>query len=141
YKKIDSDWIPVETEELEQAIGLSYDNFRRTIIIPQGQFQEFLQLGNKDRTQMMKELFDLGKYEFYYKVTSLETKNNALRQNIEGQLQQLGEVDETQVSKFEDELKKLKLELEKLNQKLILLQLQEVELKQLQLLTGKLKET
>ena len=44
-------WIPVEPEILEKAIGLSYDNFKRTIIIPQGQFQEFLQLGNKDRTQ------------------------------------------------------------------------------------------
>jgi len=59
---------------MEEAIGLSYDNFKRTIIIPQGQFQEFLQLGNKDRTQMMKDLFNLEKFEFYYKVVSLESK-------------------------------------------------------------------
>lgn len=73
-------WEPIEVEALEEVIGLSYDNFKRTIIIPQGQFQEFLQLGNKDRTKMMKELFNLEKFEFYYKVVSLEkrtTKNDS----------------------------------------------------------------
>lgn len=44
YQKSGNEWIPIETAALEQAIGLSYDNFKRTIIIPQGQFQEFLQL-------------------------------------------------------------------------------------------------
>ncbi|HEX7585392.1 MAG TPA: AAA family ATPase, partial [Prolixibacteraceae bacterium] len=56
YRMEKGNWIPIEPESLEKAIGLSYENFKRTIIIPQGQFQEFLQLGNKDRTQMMKEL-------------------------------------------------------------------------------------
>jgi exonuclease SbcC len=32
-------------------IGLKYDNFKRTVIIPQGRLQEFLQLGNHDRTK------------------------------------------------------------------------------------------
>src|SRR5690554_2072174 len=93
YKNENNEWIPVEATELEQAVGLSYDNFRRTIIIPQGQFQEFLQLGNKDRTQMMKELFNLQKYEFFHKVVSLESKNNNRKNHLDGQLQQLGEID------------------------------------------------
>jgi DNA repair protein SbcC/Rad50 len=108
----------VETETLEAAIGLSYDNFKRTIIIPQGQFQEFLQLGNKDRTQMMKELFNLAKFEFYNKVASLETKNNAQKQNIGGQLQQLGEPDPEQLKAFEEQLIQLKKEIEELDVKL-----------------------
>ena len=93
YVKVGKEWQPIENEALETAIGLSYDNFKRTIIIPQGQFQEFLQLKDTARTQMMKELFNLGKFEFYYKVASLEAKNNAQKQNVEGQLQQLGVVD------------------------------------------------
>jgi DNA repair protein SbcC/Rad50 len=113
-----NDWLPVETENLEAAIGLSYDNFKRTIIIPQGQFQEFLQLGNKDRTQMMKELFNLAKFEFYNKVASLETKNNAQKQNIGGQLQQLGEPDPEQLKAFEEQLVQLKKEIEELDVKL-----------------------
>ena len=118
YRKNGNDWLPVETENLEAAIGLSYDNFKRTIIIPQGQFQEFLQLGNKDRTQMMKELFNLAKFEFYNKVTSLETKNNAQKQNIGGQLQQLGELNPELLNAYEAQLIQLKKEIEELDVKL-----------------------
>src|SRR6056297_3316143 len=38
YQRIEDEWVPIECEALERAIGLSYDNFKRTIIIPQGQF-------------------------------------------------------------------------------------------------------
>jgi exonuclease SbcC len=117
---------------LEQAIGLSYDNFKRTIIIPQGQFQEFLQLGNKDRTQMMKELFNLGKFEFYYKVASLESKNNEQKQNVEGQLKQLGAVDPEQVNVYQAQLTKLEEELKEQNRKLAENQQAEEQLRKLQ---------
>ena len=132
YQKCGNEWIPIETAALEQAIGLSYDNFKRTIIIPQGQFQEFLQLGNKDRTQMMKELFNLGKFEFYYKVTSLESKNNAQKQNLEGQLQQLRAVDSEQLEVYKTQLEQLENELKEQNQKLSVYQKREEELRKLQ---------
>lgn len=41
FKKVKGEWQPAETP-VEEIIGLSYENFRRTIIIPQGKFQEFL---------------------------------------------------------------------------------------------------
>jgi len=56
FKKAKGEWIPTEVNA-EEILGLSYENFRRTIIIPQGKFQEFLQLTEGKRTQMMKELF------------------------------------------------------------------------------------
>ena len=141
YKKENGSWIPIGPETLESAIGLSYDNFKRTIIIPQGQFQEFLQLGNKDRTQMMKELFNLGKFEFFYKVTSLENKNNAQKQIIEGQLKQLGELDPEQIKYYMVRLADLKAEIEKLNQQIAVNQKREAELKNLQELVRKKDET
>ncbi|MGV8093161.1 MAG: AAA family ATPase [Mangrovibacterium sp.] len=141
YQKTGNEWIPIENEALERAVGLSYDNFKRTIIIPQGQFQEFLQLGNKDRTQMMKELFNLGKFEFYYKVASLESKNNAKKQNIEGQLQQLGAIDPEQLNVYTAQLEQLENELKEQNQKLAGYRKGEEELRQLQELTGKMAET
>ncbi|MFV0269548.1 MAG: AAA family ATPase, partial [Draconibacterium sp.] len=140
YEKKGKEWIPIETTALEQAIGLSYDNFKRTIIIPQGQFQEFLQLGNKDRTQMMKELFNLGKFEFYYKVTSLESKNNAQKQNLEGQLQQLGAVDSEQLAVYKSQLEQLKNELKEQNEKLGVYQKTEEDLRKLQDLTKRKSE-
>ncbi|HNW50370.1 MAG TPA: AAA family ATPase [Prolixibacteraceae bacterium] len=134
YQKNRNEWMPVEVDMLEQAIGLSYDNFKRTIIIPQGQFQEFLQLGNKDRTQMMKELFNLGKYEFYYKVASLESKNNAQKQLTEGQLQQLGAIEPEQLLGYNDQLVKLDNELKEMNVLLSGYQETEEAMRKLQLL-------
>ena len=137
YKKINNEWIPVEINTLEEAIGLSYNNFKRTIIIPQGQFQEFLQLGNKDRTQMMKELFNLGKYEFYYKVVSVESRNNSQKQNIEGQLQQLGTPDPEQLKMFQEQLIIMENEIKEQDLKLRKFQNEEEKLRNLQTLVLK----
>jgi len=141
YQLTKGNWNPIETEQLERAIGLSYDNFKRTIIIPQGQFQEFLQLGNKDRTQMMKELFGLGKFELYYKVVSLENKNNAHKQNLDGQLQQLGAADQGQVPVFQETIDALKKEIGELNLKITESQKLGNEMKYLGELFAKRQET
>ncbi|HYG40525.1 MAG TPA: AAA family ATPase [Cytophagales bacterium] len=92
YKKINNEWIPIEHSEMEEAVGLSYQNFRRTIIIPQGKFSEFLQLGDKDRTEMLKEIFHLERFEYYRQVVSLEKKNNEKINILKGKLEQLGEI-------------------------------------------------
>jgi exonuclease SbcC len=139
YKKNENNWIPIEYSELESAIGLSYENFKRTIIIPQGQFQEFLQLGNKDRTQMLKELFNLEKFELFYKVASLESKNNQQIQNIKGQLQQLGEIDPEQIKEKENLLLQLKNDLDGLEEKIKIQQQKEAQFQQLLELNKKLE--
>ena len=141
YKQVNNEWIPIEVTSLETLIGLSYENFKRTIIIPQGKFQEFLQLGNKERTQMMKELFNLNKYELYYKVVSLETKNNQQVQNLEGQLQHLGEINPDQIKEVETALNSLKKEIEIKTHELSVQQEQEGILSKLKELTVRIKET
>ncbi|HEY3371106.1 MAG TPA: SMC family ATPase [Prolixibacteraceae bacterium] len=138
YRKEADDWIPIDPDSLEKAIGLSYDNFKRTIIIPQGQFQEFLQLGNKDRTQMMKELFNLERFELFYKINSLESKNNAQKQNVQGQLQQLGPIDNQQLKQHQEQLAQVEVEISQLGKTLGANQLKEGEWKQLQNLMGKM---
>ncbi|MBV5311981.1 MAG: hypothetical protein JZU47_01725 [Prolixibacteraceae bacterium] len=140
YRNEGGNWIPIEPEQLEKAIGLSYDNFKRTIIIPQGQFHEFLQLGNKDRTQMMKELFNLEKFELYYKVVSLENKNNSQKENLDGQLKQLGAIDPEQIKLYEEQLTQLRTEIGQLQKSLTDQQKQELEWKKLQELAGKLED-
>ena len=129
YRKVDNQWIPIEVGELENAIGLNFVNFKRTIIIPQGQFQEFLQLGNKDRTTMMKELFNLQKFEFYYKVVSLDNKNNDKKNNINGQLQQLGLLDPEQINIYSLQLSDLDKSIKELNIKITGLQMEEEKLR------------
>ncbi|MCX6238119.1 MAG: AAA family ATPase [Bacteroidia bacterium] len=139
YKNLNGTWEPIEIEELQQIIGLSYENFKRTIIIPQGKFQEFLQLGNKDRTQMMKELFSLEKFELYYNTVALETRNNEQMQKLQGQLQQLGEVKPEQLEEVNLKLDTIRSEIKLLTSQLSLKQHDENALVQLKELTDKLK--
>src|SRR5690606_32492134 len=54
YEYKEGTWVPLELTSAERIIGLSYDNFKRTIIIPQGRFKEFIELGASERTRMMK---------------------------------------------------------------------------------------
>src|SRR5690606_41007716 len=79
---MEDEWIPLQHSKAEEIIGLSYENFKRTIIIPQGQFKEFIELGAKDRTQMMKEIFNLHHFDLQEKVSKLNNKNlTALNQD------------------------------------------------------------
>ncbi len=92
YKKEVDAWVPLESANAEHVLGgLSYENFRRTIIIPQGRFQEFLQLGDKARTDMMKELFGLERFEYYFQTTHLDKSNNEQIHLLTGQLEALKE--------------------------------------------------
>lgn len=129
YRKVDNEWVPIEVGELENVIGLNYVNFKRTIIIPQGQFQEFLQLGNKDRTTMMKELFNLQKFEFYYKVVSLDNKNNDKKNILNGQLQQLGTIDPEHIDIYIQQLSDIDENIKGLNIKIAGLQKEEEKLR------------
>ena len=141
YCMINGSWIPIAPDSLKDVIHLTYNNFKRTIIIPQGQFQEFLQLGNADRTRMMRELFSLEKFELDNKATLLESRNNAQKQNLEGQLQQLGVIDPVQIKQYEEKLAQLKTELAQLTKSLADNQKQETEWKQLHELMQKLADT
>ena len=86
YEWIDSSWIPLESADAEVVIGLSYQNFRRTIIIPQGQFKEFLELKGKDRSEMMKAIFNLQKFDLGWKVNHLQSENKSKQNELEGKL-------------------------------------------------------
>jgi exonuclease SbcC len=115
YEMKDDVWFPIDVKNAESITGLNYDNFRRTIIIPQNKFQEFLQLNAKDRTVMLQELFKLNKFELSGKISSLENKNNAVIQNITGQIQTLGEIKIEDIEAKEKELAEMLEKLTVLN--------------------------
>lgn len=86
YEWIGQEWIPLPSADATAIIGLSYDNFRRTIIIPQGKFKEFLDLGGTDRSNMMKEIFHLQKFDLSTKVTALQVSNKSSIDELKGAL-------------------------------------------------------
>ena len=98
YEWINNDWIPLNHSNAEEIVGLSYDNFKRTIIIPQGQFKEFIELGATDRTKMMKEIFKLHRFDLSDKVSVLNSKNLTDLNQLEGKLSGYDEVSEENIT-------------------------------------------
>ncbi len=86
YEWKDENWVPMDSADGAMVTNLSYPNFRRTIIIPQGQFKEFLELKGKDRSEMMKEIFYLNKFDLGPKVGNLQAANNRKLENLRGAL-------------------------------------------------------
>ncbi|MFV0211598.1 SMC family ATPase [Empedobacter falsenii] len=104
YEHKEGEWIPLNHSKAEEIIGLSYENFKRTIIIPQGQSKEFIELGAKDRTQMMKEIFGLHRYDLQDKVSSLNAKNLTNLNQLEGKLSGFEEISEEKIKELEQNL-------------------------------------
>lgn len=117
FKKVRGEWQPVETP-MEEILGLSYENFRRTVIIPQGQFQEFLQLTPNHRTQMMKELFQLERFDLQPQTKRLQEKNDAAIQRLSGQLLEVEFASAELLAEKESALKKLRQGLKQEEKKL-----------------------
>ncbi|MCQ9637091.1 SMC family ATPase [Chryseobacterium sp. WG23] len=117
YENINDKWIPLDHSNAEAIIGLSYANFKRTIIIPQGQFKEFLELGAADRTNMMKEIFNLQKFDLQNNVSTLNVKNRSELDQLEGQLKGFEEVSEENIQLQKGLLTKEQKKLAKSNEK------------------------
>lgn len=115
YEWKNESWIPLEHSNAEKIIGLSYANFKRTIIIPQGQFKEFLDLGAADRTNMMKEIFSLQRFDLQNNVSALNAKNRSELDQLEGQLKGFEEVNEEQILVQKENLKNEKKKFEEIN--------------------------
>ena len=75
YEWKDENWLPLDHINVAEVIGLSAENFKRTIIIPQGKFKEFIELGGTDRTKMMKEIFNLHRFDLGDNIKRLFTAN------------------------------------------------------------------
>ncbi len=113
YKWQNNEWKPLEHTDAEKIVGLSYHNFKRTIIIPQGQFREFLELGGKERTTMMKEIFNLHRYDLQDRTSTLAKKNQSELDVLEGRLSGFGDVTTERIAELEKSASQQKEALER----------------------------
>ena len=71
------------TQAVEDLIGLKFTDFVRAVVLPQNQFQDFLLLGKKEKSDMLERLFCLEEYG-----SSLNRKIVASRRTCDEQMQQ-----------------------------------------------------
>ena len=105
---------PITQEKVLEAVGISYENFKRTIIIPQGQFKEFLDLSSTERTRMLKELFGLQRFELSPKLALIDGENKAALQRTEGELKAYVNISAESIELIQTEWKQRKDEAERL---------------------------
>ncbi|QXE00212.1 AAA family ATPase [Terribacillus sp. DMT04] len=106
-------------EVIEEKIGLDYEQFRKMIMIPQGEFRKLISENSKDREEILQRIF---RTYFYERMT--ETLKDEAKQ-LKESLQQTEWKEQQQISKIEwrsqepsetdsvpDVMKKLQLELD-----------------------------
>lgn len=122
YVEKDGEWLPLFDKDsevnAEGVIGLNYDNFRRTVIVPQGRFQEFLHLEKGKRTEMLMELFQLDRFDLFASASALAGINSRMTAGVEGEMSGLSDVDESGLDAAEAELGRVEKQLTELELKI-----------------------
>lgn len=80
----DPSYTPVSTPtrcnaEVERLVGLSYEQFVRIVVLPQGEFREFLLAGAKDRERLLEHLFGTALY------TAVEVELREMAKTLEAE--------------------------------------------------------
>ncbi|ADK80448.1 AAA family ATPase [Sediminispirochaeta smaragdinae] len=120
YRREGEAWIPFADDRdrgagnAAELLGLSYENFRRAVVIPQGSFQEFLRLSGKDRTEMLQELFQLDRFDLYRPVTNLLSDTRRDCERIEERKRLIVEEEGESSSELEGHVSLLTQELDRL---------------------------
>lgn len=93
----DNDWRPVAdrskdvTKRIEEVVGLDYEAFIRSALLPQGQFQEFLAGSPERRRDVLRRLLRLEVYEKMrsragQEATSLKQQADAIERRLRDEL-------------------------------------------------------
>ena len=117
--KVLADKVGEVKSKIQDIIGLTSDDFTRSVVLPQGKFSEFLKLQDRDRRKMLERIFNLEKYgeklsnkvkarrnEAKEKITSLNGKlsqhNGITEELYEQTMQELLQSKKEEKSKSQD---------------------------------------
>ncbi|MCB2353204.1 AAA family ATPase [Clostridium estertheticum] len=83
-------------ENVISIVGLKVEDFTRSVVLPQGKFNEFLKLSGKDRRDMLERIFALEKYgsKLYDKIKKVRNENLNTKTLLEGEMKGYENVDE-----------------------------------------------
>ena len=110
---------PKDVEEnIISIIGLKVEDFTRSVVLPQGKFNEFLKLTGKERRNMLERIFALEKYgsKLYDKIRIVRNENLKTISVLEGEMkgyENVGEEAHTQLKVALDNLKEEEKETKK----------------------------
>ena len=87
---------------MDTLLGLSFEDFTRCVVLPQGEFARFLHDKPADRQALLVRLLDLGVYQRVMNRANLRASEHQRRvDRIDGQLSELPFVDDAMVADLE----------------------------------------
>jgi exonuclease SbcC len=112
YRWQDNDWLPIEGPDAASIVGMTYENFMQTVIIPQGKFREFIDQRPNDRTQMLKELFRLEKFDLSHKTNHLLATVRSTITDLEARVSEIGPVTAEAIDVTRQEMREVEISLQ-----------------------------
>ncbi|MFD3156294.1 SbcC/MukB-like Walker B domain-containing protein [Haloimpatiens sp. FM7330] len=105
--------------EIEKIVGLSAEDFTRSVVLPQGKFSEFLRLTGLERRSMLERIFKLERYGkvLRERIKKGKGKNEKLLLGIKGELNRYNGISKEEYDKLKKELNVLEKEENMLKEK------------------------
>ncbi|WKN42951.1 SbcC/MukB-like Walker B domain-containing protein [Tunicatimonas pelagia] len=141
YEWKDDQWVPLPNGDAAQLLGITYENFMQTVIIPQGKFREFIDQRPNVRTQMLKDLFQLHRFDLGAKTGLLLRKTETAITDLQARLLEIGQISEEDIIEQQQVLKTAEAELLRKQQLAIQLDQQCQKLDALKKLLDKIDDT
>lgn len=119
-EEILNDTISTVDKKCIEIMGLKFEDFIRTVVLPQGKFSEFLKLEGKQRRDMLERLFSLDKYGegLTRKLGSVIKKENLNMAELEGKLNEYKDINEDSYKEKEKEFEEAEAKKKVINQQL-----------------------
>ncbi|GAB6149416.1 AAA family ATPase [Clostridium novyi] len=98
---------PTELQnQIHKIIGLTVDDFTRSVVLPQGKFSEFLKLGGREKRNMLERIFALEKYgqSLVEKIKKVRNTNLKERDVLQGELKKYENLTEEDYKAKQQEL-------------------------------------
>lgn len=107
--------------KIQAIIGLGYNDFVKTVVLPQGEFSNFLKEKNKTRKEMLERLFALQKYgdDLDLKIRKYKQRYDELQKDYDKQLQGYEDIDENSITELKKEIENTKSEIQRLEKEVI----------------------
>lgn len=122
--KIAENYKDIYHEIKENILGLTLEDFTRSVVLPQGNFSQFLKLDGREKRDMLERIFNLEKYG-----DILSKKANSCKYALESKMKEI-DIEISSIGFNEEELILKEAELEKAEKELSELKIEESEVKE-----------
>lgn len=122
--KIAENYKDIYHEIKENILGLTLEDFTRSVVLPQGNFSQFLKLDGKEKRDMLERIFNLERYG-----DILSKKANSCKYALESKMKEI-DIEISSIGFNEEELVLKEAELEKAEKELSELKIEESEVKE-----------